>query len=155
MSPLAAGFDQQARAQFAARADQFWLTHVCINVHVCARLGVAEHAAALLELLEPQAHLIAATAAVCLFSPATCAGMLATLLEDHDAADRHFANALELTERFGAPYLVATAQLEWGRSLLSRTPANVGVARPLLEAALATSREHGYSEIERDSAELL
>ena len=155
MNPLASASTNKHWPTSRPCADQFWLTHVCINAHVCARLGVAEHAAALLELLEPQAHLIAATAAVCVFSPATCAGMLATLLEDHDAADRHFANALELTERFGAPYLVATAQLEWGRSLLSRTPANVGMARPLLEAALATAHERGYSEIEHDSAELL
>ncbi|HTK16945.1 MAG TPA: hypothetical protein VL769_11175, partial [Acidimicrobiia bacterium] len=149
------GFDEQARNGFSARDDQLWLTHVCMNAHVCARLGDRERAAVLLAMLEPSAGLIAATASICLFSAAACAGMLAALLDRHTDADRHFANAVALTTGFRAPYLIATAELEWARALLRRTPASEARAGPMLASALTAARQHGYAEIERDALELI
>ena len=98
---------------------------------------------------------MAATASVCLFAVATCAGSLAAKLGLDDQADHLFAQALELTTNFGAPYLVASAQLEWGRALLDRTAASPERARQLLTEALDSAKRFGYAEIERVALELL
>jgi hypothetical protein len=81
--------------------------------------------------------------------------MLAALLDRHDDADRYFANAVALTTEFRAPYLIATAELEWARALLRRTPAGEAGAGPMLASALTAARQHGYSEIEREALELI
>ncbi len=96
-----------------------------------------------------------ATPSVFLFSAASCAGMLATLLGEHDDADRHFAHAIALTSSFGAPYLLASAQLEWARALVHRTDPQVDQAHTLLTNALMTAHVHGYGEIERDVRDML
>jgi hypothetical protein len=150
-----AGFEEHARRGFPALDDQVWLTKMCLSAHVCCRLGDRVRARELVELLEPNTELLAATPSVFLFSAASCAGMLSALLDEAEAADRHFARAIALTTAFRAPYLLATAQLEWGRALLQRTPAQADQARPLLAEALAAARRHGYAEIERDTLELL
>lgn len=143
------GFEEQARAGFRATDDQLWLTHACMNAHVCHRLGDRERAAILLDLLEPFERLVAATAAGCLFAAPTCAGMLAALLGRDDDANRYFAAALELTTGLRAPYLIATAQLEWGRALMQQARPDVDRARGLITEALGTAQELGYADIER------
>jgi serine/threonine protein kinase/tetratricopeptide (TPR) repeat protein len=145
------GFDAEADAGFPALDDQLWLTKICIDAYVCARLGDREHAGRLLELLEPNASLLPASPSVLLFSAAACAGMLAAILDDHDTADRHFSHAIALTTAFRAPYLLASAQLEWARALLQRVDPQVDQARTLLANALAAARTHGYGAIERDA----
>jgi serine/threonine protein kinase len=148
------GFDEYARMGFPALDDQLWLTKMCVSAHVCCRLGDRVRARELLEILEPNTELLAATPSVFLFSAAACAGMLATLLDESEIADRYFARAIALTTALRAPYLLATAQLEWGRSLLSRAAPQLDQTRTLLTNALATARTRGYGEIERDALEL-
>jgi hypothetical protein len=149
-----AGFEAQASAGFPAIDDQLWLTKVCVDAHVCSRVGDRERGRELLELLEPSSGLLPASPTVLLFSAAACAGMLAALLDEHDEADRHFAHAVTLTTAFRAPYLLASAQLEWGRALLRRADPQVDQARTLLANASATARSHGYGEIEREAMDL-
>jgi hypothetical protein len=143
------GFAEQARQRFVASDDTLWMTHVCINAHVCARLGERDQAVILRELLEPSLDLIAAGPSVCLFSVASCAGMLSALLGHHDDADRLFALAIDRTTAFGAPYLVATAQLEWAHALVARPAPEPERAGALLTAAMHVAQAHGYGEIER------
>jgi hypothetical protein len=149
-----AGFRQEAQAGFPAVDDQIWLTKTCINGYICARLGEREHARDLLAALEPNGALLPASPSILLFSASECAGMLAALLGDDDLADRYFSRAVALTAGFRAPYLLASAQLEWGRALLQRSDPQTEQARALLAAALATARSHGYAEIERDALDL-
>jgi hypothetical protein len=148
------GFAEQARQGFAAREDQLWLTHVCMNAHVCARLEDAEQAAVLLDLIRPFTDLIAASPSLCIFSAAACAGMLSAVLGRDEEADRYFERALDLTTAFGAPYFIATAQIEWALALSKRGLASTHQTRSLVAGALATAREHGYAEIEREGLEL-
>ncbi|HEX5096861.1 MAG TPA: AAA family ATPase [Acidimicrobiia bacterium] len=149
-----AGFAEQIEQGFSARDDQLWLTHVCINAHACARLEDREQAAPLLALLEPYADLVAATPSLCMFSAPSCAGALAALLGRDEDADRYFARAIEITARLRAPFLLATAQLEWARALTRRGLGATEQAATLVAAALAAAREHGYAEIERDALDL-
>ena len=150
-----AGLVDQAAHGFAAGDDQLWLTHICIDAHVCVRLGQLEHVETLLHLLEPFTDLVAATPAVCLFSAAACAGALAATLGHHDDADRFFQRAIDLTSTLDAPYLLASAQLEWARALLvARMPPDERRAADLLAPAIETAARYGFGEIEREGASL-
>ena len=70
---------------------------MCIDAHVCCRLGDRVHAGILLEKLEPSSRLLAATPSVFLLTAASCRGMLAALLDRPDQADAYFSRAVDLT----------------------------------------------------------
>ena len=118
-----AGFEEEAHRGFPAIDDQLWLTKVCINAHVCSRLGNRDNAQVLLDILEPNTKLLPASPSILLFSAAACAGMLAALLDRPDDADGYFTQAIAITTAFGAPYPLANAQLEWARALMLRARA--------------------------------
>jgi len=83
-------------------------------------------------------------------------GMLASLLDAPEAADRHFATALELHQAMSAPFPTARSELEWGKLLLRDGPtADPERARDLLESAHSAAVLHGYAEIARQAANLL
>ncbi|MEX0665483.1 MAG: AAA family ATPase [Acidimicrobiia bacterium] len=67
--------------------------------------------------------------------------MAAATLGDDDAADTHFAKAIELCERAGARAYEARCTLDWARVLDGRGDAER--ARPLAEHALALGTELG------------
>jgi DNA-binding SARP family transcriptional activator len=147
------GVREQARAGFPARDDQLWLVQATIMTYVCARVGDVEDAEHLLRLIEPFEEMIAASASVCLFSAACCAGMLADLLGHYADADRLFSQALELGTRLAAPFIVATTQLEWARSLDRRDPSDPRVVE-LLESALSLAGRCGFKQIEHEACTL-
>jgi hypothetical protein len=88
------------------------------------------------------------------FSTSTCAGMLAALLGRDDEADRYFAEAIELATAFRYPFMVASAQLEWGRALLDRSPPEARRAAALIHDALVAAIQYGFGGVERDAGEL-
>jgi class 3 adenylate cyclase len=137
-----------------ASADNFYVTYLSVMAWVCGRLGDRTRAATLLALLEPHTNQLETTSASTQFSTSACAGMLATLLGRDDDADRYFAEAIALATAFRHPFLVASAQLEWGRALLQRTPPDREHAKTLLDDTLATARRYGFGGIERDALAL-
>ena len=74
-------------------------------------------------------------------------GQLAALLDDHGAADEHFAEAVSLHERLQAPILLGRTQADWAQALIRR--GEVEPARPLLEAARRAVGPLGGAGVER------
>ena len=79
-------------------------------------------------------------------------GLLSAALDDAATADEHFATAVTIEEKVGAPLLVAETRLEWAR-LLAATGANPGRQAELLAAVADAGRTY-MSEFLRHGAEL-
>jgi class 3 adenylate cyclase/tetratricopeptide (TPR) repeat protein len=80
-------------------------------------------------------------------------GTLATVLDRFDDAEAHFAHALEIHERIGAPFFVALTQLEWGQMLLARRgPGDLGRSETFLRAARDIAQSRGYAGLEKLTA---
>jgi hypothetical protein len=72
------------------------------------------------------------------------------------AAEEHFRAAAATHERVQAPIWLARTRLEWARMLLGRSKVgDVEQASELLRPALATARDVGLANIERQAAVLL
>ena len=82
--------------------------------------------------------------------------MLGTVLHRFAEAEQHFSDAEAIHARIGAPTWRAHTRLEWARMLLvRRQPGDTDPARELLGQVLATSRELGLANVERDAVALL
>jgi hypothetical protein len=82
--------------------------------------------------------------------------MLAGILSRFDDADAYFASAAGTHDRIKAPAWLARTRLEWARMLLARRqPGDTDRARELLGQALATARELGLGNVERQAVSLL
>ena len=145
---LELGRDDEARAEFDAIAaagfdalprDAQWLIATTLLAEVCGRLGAAAHAAELYERLAPYAgrNVVVGRAATFNGSASRPLGMLATVLGDFAAAERHFADALALHEAMGARPFTARTQLAWAELELAR--GDVHRARELLADAIVTA----------------
>jgi hypothetical protein len=84
---------------------------------LASRLGDGAAAAALLERLGPWREQIVLDSLGTLGSVARAVGMLAAELGRWEEADAHFAHALDVHERIGAPSLAARTTLDWGMAL--------------------------------------
>jgi hypothetical protein len=83
-------------------------------------------------------------------------GMLAVTTGRDADAEEHFRAAAATHERIQAPIWLARTRLEWARMLLGRSKVgDVEQASELLRQALATAREVGLANIERQAAVLL
>ncbi len=109
----------------------------------CSRLGLADRAGELYELLKPFPGRFAGAGLV--FGSIDWAlGALATTLERYEQAEGHFAAAAEIDERFGAPLLLARTHAGWARALIARgRPEDFERARHLLEQAEETAARLG------------
>ncbi len=119
----------------------------------CVRLDLTDRAAELYALLEPFPGQFAGAGLV--FGSIDWAlGKLATILGRFEQAERHFAGAAELDERFGAPLLLARTRAGWARALIAGgQPEDSGRAQDLLEQADATATRLGAAGIVREVAE--
>ncbi|HLK44204.1 MAG TPA: hypothetical protein VKV34_12745 [Thermoleophilia bacterium] len=70
-------------------------------------------------------------------------GRMAALLGSWDHADGLFAEALQLHERFGAPYWVARTRLDWADARAASGREH-DAARRDVRAAVAAAGERGY-----------
>ena len=77
-------------------------------------------------------------------------GMLETVLEHYDKADRYFDQALSMHERLKAPFFLARTQVHRAQLLRRRgaPPADPELGR-LLTQARALANQYGYRGIER------
>jgi class 3 adenylate cyclase/tetratricopeptide (TPR) repeat protein len=114
----AAQLDALAADDFAAiPPDSTRTACLALLADVVAILGDRERAAAILELLRPFAGLfvVVAGTGVNLGSVDRHLGMLTSVLGRDDEAEAHYAAALDLEERLGAPSLVARTRDWLGR----------------------------------------
>jgi tetratricopeptide (TPR) repeat protein len=124
------GYAEEARAALAVLArdglasipvDEEWLVGLGLLADAVARLGAAEHAAPIYDALAPYADRVAvsypelSTGAV-----ARHLAILATALERWEAAERHFAQALELNRRIGAQPWIERTEADRARMVEAR-----------------------------------
>ncbi len=140
----------------AIRMDAAWLMAMVRAADIAARVDAKGPAAALYEILLPFREHIATSAAVVYGSVERSLGLLAALLDRHDAADEHFASAIDIHERIGAQLQLARTLLNWGHVRITRGgPLETQRGRVLLGRALTIARERGGTAIERETQALL
>lgn len=113
--------DPVAAAGFASvPRDMLWSTTMTQWAEVAAETASEDAGRRLLELLEPWADQFPTTSITLWMPIAHYTGRLRAMLGDHDAADSHFARAIELGGGFRSPMFAAASRLAWGRALIER-----------------------------------
>jgi hypothetical protein len=127
---------------------------VFLWAEVCSRLGLAERAGELYELLEPFSSQVAVVANFVWGSVSIALSALATTLERYVQAVGHFAAAAEIEERFGAPLFLARTHMCWARALIARgRPEDLDRARQMLAQAEKTAERLGAGLVTREVAQ--
>jgi eukaryotic-like serine/threonine-protein kinase len=114
--------DRYARNGFAdVPRDGLWILHLCGLAEVSVLLRDESRAAELYELLAPFADRNAISISTMPFGPvAMRLGMVATLLQRWEEAEKHFELAMELSEAMHARAIQARVLVEQARMLLTR-----------------------------------
>ena len=139
--------DSLARSRFDILPDNDKLPGWCLLAELCLEVRHATHASTVYQLLAPYGHLNA----VChptysLGAVSRYLGLLATVLEEFDAAIVHFQDALEANSRMAAQPWLAHTQEDYARLLLkSGVREDREKSAALLEAACATFRKLGMT----------
>ena len=146
------GREDEARAEFEALAatgfaafprDANFLIGLTLLAEVCGILRDGAGAPVLYELLEPYAgrNVVVGRAATFNGSASRLLGMLAAAMRRWDAADAHFAEAMEMHERMGTRPWRARTAVAWASMLLARRArGDKARARELLAEAVARGR---------------
>jgi hypothetical protein len=100
----------------------------------------------LYDLLGPFGDSVVFNNGTCYGSVARSLGRLAHLLEQPDAAQVHFRNALVINERLQAPYWIAQTQIDYADLL--RDVGKDDEATPLVVQALETATTYGFAALE-------
>lgn len=157
-SDARAELERQAAGDFLDfPRDALWIIRVAALAHACTLVGDAGRAQQLYELLLPFEDRNVSTIADQSYGPvATRLGMLATVMERWDEAERHFRAAHAMCRTLRAPTFMALTMSEHARMLLAR--ANDGDrdrALALLEEARTLCTTHGIGAVlERVTADL-
>lgn len=159
------GHEPEARAAFESLAandftdlpyDAQWTISLTLLAETAAFLGDVPRSNRLYELLLPYDGLtvVAGRAAACYGPVARVLGVLAAAGGRDAEAERHFADALDLTERMGDLPFGARARFELARLLLERDGAGDRArALELLADALETAQRIGMSLLVREALE--
>ncbi|HZQ56988.1 MAG TPA: AAA family ATPase [Acidimicrobiales bacterium] len=133
--------------------DSAWLGALAQVADTVADTGAVADAERLLARAAPYRHVVAYNVATIEGALARSMGRMAALLGDWDDADGLFADALELHERFGAPYWVARTRLDWADARVA-SGRNHDAARRDVRAAVAAAGERGYGGLLQRGARL-
>jgi tetratricopeptide (TPR) repeat protein len=149
-APARDELERLAAADFAdVPQDLRRLPTLAMLAQVAAYLGDARRASLLYDLMRPYAeHVIAMAsgAGPCMGAASRYLGLLATVGERWDEAERHFEDAIARNGRMRAHPQVAFAQHEWGVMLMRRDRrGDRDRARELFASALATARALGMT----------
>jgi hypothetical protein len=128
------------------RYDGDWLTTMTLLCDACVAIGDTPRIAPLYEALLPyeDVNVVAGIGALCLGSAARYLGKLAAAADRLEAAEAHFARALEANTALRSPVLVAHTQLDWAAALGPGTR-----TERMVEAAAAQAHELGLAAITR------
>jgi DNA-binding NarL/FixJ family response regulator len=146
-----AAYEPLAAREFSSIArDAMWLTNIAFLAEACVLLGDRARAPLLYRMLEPYAgrNIVTGTNVVCHGSADRLLGLLSECTDELVRAQTHLQAAIAADARQGGRPWCAEAQLALAVLLRARRDDDAG-ARPLLEAALATSRELGMAVLER------
>ena len=141
--PARKAFEEIAATGFAFPIDAKRNLTLSYLAEVCARLGDADRAEQLYELLLPyrDVALVVPVATVCCGSNARYLGMLAGVMGDWAAAEEHFEAALEMDERLRAWPWLAHTKHEFALMLRARGRSGDQERGDLLLASAAASAE--------------
>ena len=140
------GYEALARADFGALPrDSEWLFCLALLAELADRFHDRERAALLYEMLQPYPTVTAMAAGEVSVGPvARYLGILATTTAQWEAAQRHFEEAIAMSERTGGRPLHALTQGDYARMLVARGRAgDVERAGELRAATEAACRELG------------
>jgi tetratricopeptide (TPR) repeat protein len=126
--------------------DGDWMTTITLLSEICSRLGDADAAAVLYDVLMPFAGLnvVIGLAAVCLGSASRFLGKLALTIGQQQDAAEHFERALAANARLQAPLWLAHTQLDYGEALGRRAR-----GRQLIEEAADAAAQLGLTALAR------
>jgi hypothetical protein len=133
-----------ARDDFAGISrDGLWLLHLCSLAEACVLIGDRQRGRVLHDLLLPFAERNAASYTLQPYGPvALRLGMLASMAEAWDEADRHFVLARERCDLLGARGILPRVLVEHARMLLARAgDGDPPRAATLLDEAAALAAE--------------
>jgi DNA-binding CsgD family transcriptional regulator len=130
LARLEVGRVDEARSLFNAipqwdvpTVTSHWTLRLCaLYAEFCDAFGETDLAAIVYERLHPYAHhhVFASNSDYACGSASHYLGILATTLGRWDAAERHFADALDASERWGYPLHAAYSRYAWGELLARR-----------------------------------
>jgi class 3 adenylate cyclase/tetratricopeptide (TPR) repeat protein len=147
--------DALAPGRFAALGrGLLWPSCMAQLTEAVAEVGAADHARTLYDLLEPWTGqcIVVGQGLDVPGAADRYLGMLAATLGEIDAADAHYAAALDLEERLQSPPLMARTCYWWARALLARGRGDdLERAVTLLESCVATADSLGMSMLANDA----
>ena len=123
--------------------DHMWATTTIGYSVLAIELGDRRAATVLRELLEPFAGEVAFNGTSSQGPISAYVGRLASLLGEHDAAERHLEAALSIATEFGWPYHRATAMVALAQARARRAGLVDAVALQLLREAGLVAAGHG------------
>jgi len=145
-----------ADGDFDLPLDATWLTGMIAYADAATECRDPEFAGPILERLAPFADQWLYTDIATAGPVSRSVGDLLTVLGHYDEADAQFARAAESSQRAGAKYFAARADLSWGRMLAERqSPGDREQARALLTRAGQAATSGGYGNVERRATEAL
>jgi tetratricopeptide (TPR) repeat protein len=144
-------FDELASTQFDFPTDARRNITLSYLAEICTRLGDADRAEKLYQLLLPYRHLalLVPVATICCGATGRYLGMLAGAMGDWAAAEQHFEASLDLDERLQAwPWLTHTKH-EFALMLRARgRPGDRDRAAQLLAEAAASAERFGMAALQ-------
>ena len=96
---------------------------------IAADLGLESHCRRFVDELSPLSGIQVVTGGITLGAADRLLARLLDALDEHDAADRHFASAVEQHEALRSPPWIARTRLDWAESLLARERRSDAVAQ--------------------------
>jgi class 3 adenylate cyclase len=136
------------------RRDVSWLSAMVRLADVCVQIEERHGAELLYELLLPWRSQFSTVTVTTQGPVALHLGMLATLLGRADEADREFAEALEMSERIGGPYWIASSCLEWVKKIHSAEGSEQPAVSPMLARASQLADQYGFEGLNDRAARL-
>jgi class 3 adenylate cyclase len=157
---IGSGRENEARELLLAadfesvRGDESWFVAMLLWADSCSRLDMRDRAGEIYALLAPFSEQFVAGGTIVSGSAAAALGPLAATLDRYEEAEAHFACAVEIEERLGAPLFVARTQVGWARALIARGRAeDLDRAQTMLGHAHDTAERLGAEDITRQASE--
>jgi class 3 adenylate cyclase len=120
--------------------------------HLAGQLADRDAASQLMAKLASYDHLVSFNGVALQGPVADALGRLATVLGDHDRAERYFDIADTLSRRLDDPFFIARARLHRAEMQIQRDrPGDCDEARSNCDAVRDLARRHGFAGLERDA----
>ena len=136
--------------------DVLWVVTIAGIARIAGLAGELDIAQRAYDYMLPFRGVIAGTGQSAEQPVALSIGTAAAALGRFEDAEQLYAEAIDLSERLGAPTFVAATRVQWAQTLLDpRGPHDVTRAKKLAQQALATAEELGLGRVAELSRRVL